>query len=251
MKRFIKRTAAVLLALTFIPASLPIRSAAAVYYPREATYYLSPAKKQQDVSFNVSLGGETLNKSAVKVSDKSIASLQTLEVTDDFHQFSQGAGESNPQHNLSATIYIRPKKAGTTKISYTVGRKTYQTKVKILKYENPLKSLKISGIDRDLASDMDKKITSSVKLKKKAANAMLSFALKKGWRCTSFSFTNEKTHQTYSANYIQAAKQTYYVGNLKKGQKYTLQMTFKTEEMCSMDDSQGNIPGITVTYKIR
>lgn len=53
--------------------------------------------------------------------------------------------ETNITGTKSTSLFVKPKKAGNTTVSLKSKSKTYQVKVKIKKYQNPLSSVKIGN----------------------------------------------------------------------------------------------------------
>ena len=166
---------------------MPTAALAAVQTSRDQTVYLSPSGiRGVTIWADNMAASDKIKKSSVKSSNSGIVELQTLSNRTSIYEtdgFTKGATTSK-QTNVSADIFAIAKKAGTTTVSYQIGSKTYQTKVTVKNYVNPLSSLKISGVNsgKNIATQANKTDQVACKLKKTVKNATVTVKAKSGWK---------------------------------------------------------------------
>lgn len=84
------------------------------------------------------------------------------------------------QDKLYTSAYLKAPKAGTTTITYKIGKQKYIQKVTIKKYANPFKSLKINNLN--LASKFKSKSNYTLSYNKYRGKTLkLQYSAKKGW----------------------------------------------------------------------
>ncbi len=84
------------------------------------------------------------------------------------------------QDKLYPSAYLKAKKAGTTTITYKIGKQKYSQKVTIKKYANPFKTLKINNLN--LASKFKSKSNYTLSYNKYRGKTLkLQYSAKKGW----------------------------------------------------------------------
>lgn len=89
------------------------------------------------------------------------------------------------------TIYVKPKKAGTTVVSFKQGNKTYKTKITVKKYVNPVQQVKIGTTVQNgakLASSSILKVSCGKNLGKRTP---VSVSLSSGWSLSSMTYTQK------------------------------------------------------------
>ena len=102
--------------------------------------------------------------------------------------------------NYSA--WLRVKKAGTATVKYKIGSKSYSTKLKVLAYKNPVKSITMTGVNggKNFASltknqrypDKALQFTSNV------SNSTIKVVPAKGWKVTEVYFNAWGENSSYS-----------------------------------------------------
>ena len=149
------------------------------------------------------------------------------------------------QHNYSgssryADIEVDTYKTGTATISYRIGKsnksyKTYKTKLTVLAYENPIKSLTISGVNdgKNLASAF--KTSSYVydgkgkAVTKNQSNGKVVVKANANWKITYVSFSNDYDNSYMYISYPQKSGRsqiTLPVGTLKAGKGARVNVSF-------------------------
>ncbi len=223
MKSMLKRAASAILvvaiALTTVLA-VPTAEveAASVSYPKTMTVYL---QDKSGTSSGYTEGDTIKVKTTKKVKNakSSKKSVLKLEGTDKFKKYS--------------LISFYAKKAGTSKVTYKVGSKTYTTKVTVKNYTNPAKTIMISGVKsgKNIASKFKKaNEDDTFKISTTTNKAKLTVQAAKGWKLTEAVFRDEDTgknlvEKTYSKG--TSKKKTYSLGKLTKGHTCWAALTFK------------------------
>ena len=102
--------------------------------------------------------------------------------------------EAYSEYSGSVWIELMCNKAGTSVISYKINDVTYTTTVKVLKYTNALKTMKITGLDggKNQASEYKKHRLSPYRLDKTIKNPVLTVAAKKNWKIEQITLTTYK-----------------------------------------------------------
>lgn len=198
---------ALALVLTVVCAAfVPVTADAAVSYPKEQTLYMTSTSGNSYLSFYV--GGlkksETIGKSSVKSSDKKICAPWYLERATSTYSYKTQYYDGQKPYSSSSSSYgyyigLQAKKTGTAKISFKVGSKTYTSKVKFKKYTNPLKTVKISGVNNgnNVASKLkNSNYCSTLKLTKTTKNATVTVKPNSGWKVQSIEVYNGQTGDT-------------------------------------------------------
>lgn len=103
--------------------------------------------------------------------------------------------------NNKYLIWFKPKKAGTTKVTFKYGKKTFSTKVTVQKWVNPCKTLKLGN--KNYASEFKnaKHYWSNWSSKpSKTKKVKLSVKANKGWTLKSISYGNGSTSKQIKNN---------------------------------------------------
>lgn len=137
---------------------------------------------------------------------------------------------SSSNCNYSADFSIN--KPGTATVSYKIGTKTYKTKLKVLAYKNPVKSITLTGINggKNFASltKSSANISKKLSLKTTTKNAQLNITPTSGWKISSVSISDSNTTLSRSvSNYrdgLSSAKINW--GTLNKSHSYNISVTF-------------------------
>lgn len=111
--------------------------------------------------------------------------------------------ETEKGSDYSASIQLALKKAGTAKISYKVGTKAYSTKIVVKKYANPVKSLKISGVNggKNIASKFKSQCWLTGVKSTKASSGKIQVKAASGWAIRSINYSKTgygDKHITYT-----------------------------------------------------
>jgi hypothetical protein len=198
MNNFKTKLLALALVLATALSSAPLAVQAAVSVPSDEIYYLT-SKSKDDTSYcYIYIDG--LSKSSevtkMKSSKESVVSLDSYQkysyvsTTSYNYMNSEEENSSYTNKSYSASIGFAVNKAGTSDITYTIGKKSYTTKVTVKDYTNPLKTVEISGLKNGKSTNLKGLVDSSayasgLKLKSDQKDAKIKFAAKKGWMITS------------------------------------------------------------------
>jgi hypothetical protein len=182
----------VLLAMAF---TLPAYGS--IYYDKTVSAYLSGTGQKGSASINVSgfAKGKGIVKSSVKSSNDKVVRADTISnstrVSTKLNKY--GTSGTSTYGDIELTLL----KAGTAKVSYTVGSKKFTTIVKALKYVNPLKSLVIPGVNggKSVAGKFKSSSIASGKSGKKAGKIVATAAT--GWKITYISYDNNATNKAW------------------------------------------------------
>lgn len=244
MSKMMKKVLSLALALTvFVTIVPPATAEAAVSYPGEVTFYRS--YKSNDYWTSTSFRVDGLTKST-KIYPKSLKSSDaTVMVPYYFEKYSSSdkysyveysydydgklINEKDPYKYESnsdsyyAYVGALVKEAGKATMSYKIGSKTYKTKVNALAYTNPLKTVKITGINsgKNIANKLNNQYTTNVTLNSTKKKATVQVAAKSGWVIRSVYAYDSKTGTDYEiSNYGEkgVGNTTLNVGTLTKKQ---------------------------------
>ncbi len=182
IKKIFCAVMAFVLAATLVPVNTLTSEAASINAPKSVTLV---SQKGNIVGFSVESipGGQQIDVSSVKSSNKSVATISSVSeyaYPETDYDFANG----------NVYIYLKIVKFGTTKVSYKIGSKTYTTTVKLKDskssaYTNPLSSLTISGVNggKNIASKFKKKSeVKGLKLSSTQKNGKIKVKAKKGWK---------------------------------------------------------------------
>ncbi len=144
---------------------------------------------------------DVLDTSNVSSSKSSVASIYSITRDDQESETEllDTTEASDDANTCSYSIGLMMKKAGTTNISFTVGGTTYVTAVTVVKYSNPVKTLKIKGINKskNIASKTKKKNYVNFKGVTKKSST-ISVTPKSGWTVERISCTCSNTDESVS-----------------------------------------------------
>jgi hypothetical protein len=243
MKNFKTKLLALVLVLATALSSAPLAVQAAVSAPTDATYYLT----SKDGGFYESIYIDGLSKSSkvtkIKSSDKSVVTLDSYQKSSysgsstTTYLNSDSEGYSNSYKDYSANIGFILNKAGTSDITYTIGKKSYTTTITVKDYTNPLKTVEISGLKNGKSSNLKGLVDSSasasaLNLKSDQKEAKVKLAAKKGWKIVSAELYDNDTNTSAQVfNYAGGLSSvTLRPGTLKKDGNYQLYIYLYHEE---------------------
>lgn len=190
MKKTWKKIAGLLFAALTFALMFSILAGAEPLYRKTQYFYLNG--KSGGGSGELVIEGlpenQKIVRSSVKSSTPAIASVGKLSYSHLYEE--EGRFEklpiSNAKYRGTYTIGINLHKAGTTKITFKIGKKTYTSTIKVLPYTNPLSRLTITGIKNgsstNLAGKFSKNSSTQVKLPNTQKNAQISLNAASGWK---------------------------------------------------------------------
>lgn len=213
MKKITKKLSTLLLSLAacaLISSLTGVTAQAEPFVEQKLIYYMQGNNLSGGVISILDLAeSDVIHKDSVTSSKPAVASIDSLDTTAFTNTYNYYADNTESSFNFSnASIYFTIRKAGTSVISFKINDTTYKTKVKVYKYTNPIKTLKITGIKngKNQASKFKKKTDTNVTLKKNVSSPILSIAAKKNWKITSvnineFSKENLTPIASYNTNF--------------------------------------------------
>ena len=144
---------------------------------------------------------DVLDTTNVSSSNSSVASIYSITRNDQEceTELLDTTEASDDANTCSYSIGLKMKKAGSTNISFSVGGITYVTAVTVVKYVNPVKTIKIKGINKskNIASKTKKKNYVNFKgITKKSST--ISVTPKSGWTVERISCTCSNTDESVS-----------------------------------------------------
>ncbi len=239
MKKLIQKAAVLVLTLAVLVTTIPVSVMAAPYVPESQTVY---RYGKGVTSTSIYVGGlsksQTIKKSSVKSSDPSVVKPGYLQKSSNSYNyetqyFDDTAPSKTGSNNYSYSIGLKLLKKGSSRVSFQIDNKKYETTVNVKDYTNPLKTVKIAGLKNgkstNLASKLKSQNTTNLKLTKNKSNAIIEVAVKSGWKLTGIELYSPKESAYYSVrNYakgVSGAK--LHVGTLKKNQPYQVKLEFK------------------------
>ena len=225
MKKMKKNISVVLMALVLTLTMIPTVVQAAVA-PKTYTMYCSAAG-DPDTYASINVTGlsskEKVVKSSVKVSNSKMLVLDAISHSSNLSRRETFDGQTPETYSrYSAELTFQVKKAGTCKVSYKIGTKSYSTTVKVLNYTNPISSMTISGISSNLAGKFKKSNMASAKLASNKSTARITVKAASGWKINNIilsdeSYTSDRSVSTYVKP---ASALTLYTDALKKSERY-------------------------------
>lgn len=228
MKNIKRRFSAVLMALVLGLTMIPTVVQAAVNAPKTVTMYRTTGGNSYNyVSVHVSglSSKQKIAKSSVKVSDRKVL---VPDGVSHWHNSSTreyfNGQKTHVQNDYSAEMEFFAKKAGTSKITYKIGSKTYTTTVKVLNYTNPISSMTISGVKTNLASKFKASNMGSAKLASSPSSGKITVKAATGWKISNIVLSNSAyTFSRSASSYAKPASAlTLYTGALKKNAGYQI-----------------------------
>ena len=236
MKQLVKKVFAAALALTVMFTMLaPVTAEAAVTYNKSQTLYRTSKSGTSYTGIQVSglTKSQTIKKTSVKSDKTSVVKPWYLErSTSSYKTEYFSSNMTGYSYNYySYYIGLELKKAGTAKVSFKIGNKTYKTTIKVKNYTNPLSSVTLTGVNsgKNIASKMNSSnYCSTLKLTKTTRNAVVKVKPKSGWKVTSINVENSQTGDTMSiSNYGTkgVSNASLKVGTLTKNKRVTLRIT--------------------------
>ncbi len=236
MKNVRKRLATLALAFVVACTSLaPVTVNAAPYVNSSQTVYREQKKGTSYTSIYVGnlTKSQTIKKSSVKSSKTSVATLYYLEknaYTSSYktEYFEKGLTDySNSDSEYYYYIGLKLKKAGSSKISFKIGSKSYSSTVKVYDYTNPVKQIKV-GTTTVAGSKFKSANVYGAKNAKKLSNAKVTVSANDGWKITRVEVEDKTTYEElqYSCSSNPKSTVTVQYGTFAKNKPYTIDVTF-------------------------
>ena len=266
-KKLLTLILAVLLMVSIFPA---VSARAASTSPKfDDEQYAVMLSKGQTYSFYIGelKKNDKILKANIKSSNSKVASIYSVSRNKNISleknlEEKKGSNESKWE-NYNYNITIKMKKPGKTVISFKVNKKTYKATINVIKYSNPLKTAKITGLGKgNLASRLNKHHYTNFKPVKKKKIVLNN--LEKGVkydlrvRCVSTGkktkygkWSKKKTCKTFRYNPKDFAgrwKCLYEVGDPEIGPTWLELEIRPNGKFHTVDIGAGN-PGIAGTYK--
>lgn len=233
-KKLVSLALALIVAASIIPT---IPAKAAPTYEESVTLVMYEKNQIASIYVDDLLDSETIKKADVTSSKTSVASIYSItrETQESENEIIEDEENEDSGNTYSYTIDLKLKKKGTTVITFKVGGETYSTKVKVVKYTNPVKTLKIKGVKsgKNIASK-----TKSVNYVNfsgaKASGSTLSITPKSGWtvekvvyNCSSTGVTKTKKNTVRKNGEVSTIKiSSLSLGTLYKSKTYLIDITF-------------------------
>ena len=226
-KKFKKLISIVLAASFTLPTA--ITAMAQAYASDEIKTVAVPGGKEIviEIGYDFDDDIKTVKKSDVTVSNKSVVKpvgvLNSAIETNGFNENKQDYYSDE----FKSEIYLKTVKSGNATVKFKVGSQTLKTKIKLLKYVNPLKTLTVTGVNngKSVHGKFNKAVNVSGAIKKNVSNATVTVAPKSGWLLTNlrvYDYASKKTSTVFALRAPAAINNV----KLKKGSRVIIEMEF-------------------------
>ncbi len=229
LKQFCKKALGLGLAAALALSVAPVSAQASVSYDKSSVVYLTSTDGSSGISKSISVSckkkSETIKKSSIKSSEKSVAELEYLSKytnTNTTDYFTKDDSRNTESKYYSYNICMKLKKAGKSDISFKVGNKTYKSTVTVKKYDNPIQTLKITGVKKgkNIASTFQKSANASDSYKMSGKSNVVKITPKKGWKISSIAVHDSMSNDSlnlgnYSVDGLKNAQLE--IGGITKG----------------------------------
>ena len=238
MKKLWKQMSGLLFTVCIFAMLFSVTAGAEPLYPKTQYYYLNEkgGEAQGELTIRGLPFNQKITKSSIKSGNTAVAKVSGLRqslVSTEEDTFGK-LPTSGIQYSNDCTVELNFRKAGTSKISFKSGKKTYTSTVKVLPYTRPLSSLTISGIKNgagtNLAGKFAKGHSASVKLSKTQSNAQISIKAVSGWKIISAYYMAEgRNRMLTSERGLNSV--TLFAGRMPSGESFrTLTMKFRNSK---------------------
>ena len=171
----------------------------------------------------------------VKSSKPSVASIYYVEKS----KYSSETTYYDPENKEKyeeyyANIGLKVKKTGKSTISFKVDGKTYKKVITAISYENPVKSLQVTGINtKNLKSQFAKKNSAEATLTKNAKAGTIKVTAAKGWKVKSIYWQDYSNYddRQYSFGGDGVATASMGIPAMKKNTSYYMFVRFQNAEL--------------------
>lgn len=237
--KFMTKLLATVMAAAVVVTAVPATAMAAPVYNKSQVLYMTSGTYTSYNSISVSnlKKSQTIEKSSVKSSNEDVAQPYAVGSSTSEYSYRTDYMEKNMKPNQSSSKYysgsisLKLAKAGKTTVSFKIKgvKGTQKVNIQIKKYTNPVKSLKISGINGDLKNKTKSSTASSyLKLNKTVSNASVKVTAAKGWKISEVSvYDTENERYTRINSYSKPfGSGTLYLGKLEKNKQYRVSVEF-------------------------
>ncbi|MCC8066190.1 MAG: hypothetical protein LIO94_03690 [Clostridiales bacterium] len=237
MKKLTKRMISLLLACIMLFGAVPV-SADTTGIPSSQVVYQTSTSSSYQYGY-ISLNDLSAKVKSPKSSNTSVASVYSLS---NGTYTSKNYEYDSSSSNRYATITLKLKKAGTTKVTYKVGSTSYTTKVTVKAYSNPVKKITLTNVNSSKNFASASKTSANVydndslKLSKTTSNAKLNLTAASGWKISSIYVSDSKyadnvsTDNSFSRSYSSGKEvssvKNLNIGKLTAGRNHYLYITF-------------------------
>ena len=216
-----------------LAAALLILSVAPAYAAVEVNWgsgkiYLGSSNDTDTNGTSIQISGLKSDSkiTTIKTSDKKTISLGSLDYWN-YRWKSLDGNEGNEDYE--ASIYIYAQKKGKATISFKVDGKSYSKSFEVLGYENPIKSLVLTGVSKaNLKSKFANRSYAWTKLSKDAKAGDIKLSATNGWKITSIGWNAYNGDNGYRSfdfeSGVSSAKMP--IPKMKKKASYNISMTF-------------------------
>ena len=237
--KFMTKLLATVMAAAVVVTAVPATAMAAPVYNKSQVLYMTSSTYTSYNSISVSnlKKSQTIEKSSVKSSNEDVAHPYAVGSSTSEYSHRTDYMDKNMKPNQSSSkfysgsISLKLAKAGKTTVSFKIKgvKGTQKVNIQIKKYTNPVKSLKISGINGDLKNKTKSSTASSyLKLNKTVSNASVKVTAAKGWKISEVSvYDTENERYTRINSYNKPfGSGTLYLGKLEKNKQYRVSVEF-------------------------
>ncbi len=197
MRKNWKKFGMTILTALFLCLLISGTAGAAVQYPKTKYVYMN-GKATEWYSDSIEVGGLPVGLSISKASIKSSAPSSMRPTSIYRNTWINYDSDGKGSMEETDTISIGYRRPGSYKLSFKIGKKTYTTTVKVVRYVNPISQMTITGIRNGSSTNLagrtarDCNYGKKLKVTKMQKNTVLKVKAASGWRIESVSYSNEK-----------------------------------------------------------
>ena len=239
MKKWTKRAVSAVMALAVtLTMAFPAFAESVSPNTGTKTVYLSAKSGAEEFEMDLASGTKsfTIKRSNVKVTAGStgakLVGFWLMNYTNSDERMSGSKWNTSGYKSWSYNATLSASKAGTATVTYKIGSKSYKTKLKVLAYKNPVKTLTMTGVNggKNMASlfKSGAYYTKALALKAKKANAKLTVKPASGWKIRSAEVYDQKEGTSYGIdNWGQGLSAvTLDCGTLQTDREYAVEIVF-------------------------
>lgn len=220
LKKLVAGVAVFSMAFTML-SPISVKAAGKIYYPKKQVVYQTSKTGGGYVNFSVD--NIPKGQKVFKVTSNKTAVAKPYRIYHNNNEYTNTYLEkgmtqfSNTGGSRYANIELRALKKGTATISYKIGKstkscKTYKTILTVYAYENPIRSLTITGVNngKNLASAFktNNYAFETKPVAKNQSNARITVATNKNWKVTSISISKNYDNSYMYISYPQKSART-------------------------------------------
>lgn len=237
-KRIVSLVLVMLLAMSMTGAVLaagkiiPVKGTQTVYMPTRDPDYLP----RVEIALATGTKAFTIKRDSVKVTGAKLIDFHKEKWTSVYRQEYSASGKwktyTYRHTECTYTAGLEAGKPGTATVKYKIGSKSYSTKVKILAYKNPVKTITLTGVNggKNFASRTRDGLygNKDMTLPKDVAGAKAKVVPASGWKITSLRIWGYG--DSYYSRYITCTEglssATLNCGKLSADKEYSLSVEF-------------------------